>query len=216
MANGPFSAIVAVLLGRFGVAISAMSKQHFYVIGGEYADTSFTEPCPGTELEKRGPFPEREAKAIWRELTGKTVDNAMVRYFLKAAEDENEKIYWVVGGEYADSSFTKLAAGKQLEVFGPFEKWEGLGFWRALTSRSVDDAMVRYDIRKNYNPNGDSSDALKMPTGPITKSIEIKLSEGKLASLSLTRPGQLTAEESQQLVNELEQALTKLKAQLQA
>jgi hypothetical protein len=190
-----------------------MSKQQFYVIGGEYADTSFTEPCPGTELEKRGPFPEREAKAIWRELTGKTVDNAMVRYFLKAAEDQNEKIYWVVGGEYADSSFTKLAAGKELEVFGPFEKWEGLGFWRALTSRSVDDAMVRYDIRKNYNPNGDGAD-FKVPTGPVTKSIEIKLGDGRGASLSLTRPGQLSADESKVLVVELEQALNQLKAQL--
>jgi hypothetical protein len=191
-----------------------MSKQQFFVVGGEYADTSFTEPAPGTELERRGPFSEREAKAIWRELTGKTVDNALVRYFLKAAEDQNEKIYWVVGGEYADSTFTKLAAGKQLEVFGPFEKWEGLGFWRALTSRSVDDAMVRYDIRKNYNPNSDG-ELPKVPTGPITKTIDIKLSEGKGATLSLTRPGTLTAEESKKLVGELEQALNKLKLQIQ-
>ncbi|MBL8644536.1 MAG: DUF4170 domain-containing protein [Rhodospirillaceae bacterium] len=193
-----------------------MSKQQFYVVGGEYADTSFTEPAPGTELERRGPYPEREAKAIWRELTGKTVDNAMVRYFLKPAEEQNEKIYWVVGGEYADSSFTRLAPGKQLEVFGPFEKWEGLGFWRALTSRSVDDAMVRYDIRKNYNPNGDSPDAPKIPTGPVTKTVDIKLAEGKGASLSLTRPGVLNADESKKLIAELEAALMKLKAQLQA
>lgn len=190
-----------------------MSKQQFYVIGGEYADTSFTEPAPGTELEKRGPFPEREAKTVWRDLTGKTVDNAMVRYFLKAAEDQNEKVYWVVGGEYADSSFTKLAAGKQLEVFGPFEKWEGLGFWRALTSRSVDDAMVRYDIRKNFNQDGGPEGA-KIPAGPVTKTIDIKLSEGRGASLSLTRPGVLTPDESKKLIAELEQALNALKAQL--
>ncbi len=123
----------------------------FYVVGGEYADTSFTTPAPGTELETFGPFAsERDAKIHWREVTGKTVDNAMVRYFLKSAEQANSKIYWVVGGEYADSQFTRLAAGKELEVFGPFEKWEAMGFWRGITSKTVDDAMVRYDIRENY------------------------------------------------------------------
>lgn len=128
-----------------------MAEQQYYVIGGEYADTNFTVPAPGTELETHGPFSEREAKLKWRELTGKTVDNAMVRYFIKASEQSNSKIYWVVGGEYADTSFTKLAPGKELEVYGPFEKWEALGFWRGLTSKSVDDALVRYDIRENYD-----------------------------------------------------------------
>jgi Domain of unknown function (DUF4170) len=190
-----------------------MSNQQFFVIGGEYADTSFTEPATGTELEKRGPYSEREAKAIWRELTGKTVDNALVRYFLKAVEDKNEKIYWVVGGEYADSSFTKLAPGKQLEVFGPFEKWEGLGFWRALTSRSVDDAMVRYDIRKNYDPDN-SGQPVGKTSGPVTRTIEIKLSGGRAASVQLTRPEPLGATDAVVLVRELEAALGKLKSTL--
>jgi len=133
-----------------------MAEQEYYVVGGEYADTNFTVPAPGAGLETHGPFSEREAKVCWRELTGKTVDNAMVRYFLKAAEQANSKIYWVVGGEYEDSSFTKLATGKELEVFGPFEKWEALGFWRGLTSKSVDDALVRYDIRENYDQDSGS------------------------------------------------------------
>lgn len=128
-----------------------MDDQQYYVVGGEYADTNFTVLAPGTKLEKHGPYREREAKIRWRELTGKTVDNAMVRYFLKASEQTNKKIYWVVGGEYADSTFTSLVRGKQLEVFGPFEKWEALGFWRGLTSKSVDDALVRYDIRENHD-----------------------------------------------------------------
>lgn len=192
-----------------------MSNPQFYVVGGEYADTSFTEPAPGTELERRGPYSERDAKAIWRELTGKTVDNAMVRYFLKPAQDVNEKIYWVVGGEYADSSFTRLAAGKQLEVFGPFEKWEGLGFWRALTSRSVDDAMVRYDIRKNFNPEVGGAPASKVSSGPVTNIVEIKLGEGRTASISLVRPGNLTPPEGAKLISEIERAVTQLKAQLQ-
>ena len=127
-----------------------MAEQRYYVIGGEYADTSFTTPATGTALETHGPFGEREAKQFWQSVTGKTVDNAMVRYFLKPEDQIVGKIYWVVGGEYADSEFTRLAPGRELEVFGPFEKWEALGFWRGLTSKSVDDALIRYDIRKNY------------------------------------------------------------------
>lgn len=190
-----------------------MSNQQFFVVGGEYADTSFTEPAPGTKLESRGPYSEREAKAIWRELTGKTVDNAMVRYFLKPAQDVNQKIHWVVGGEYADSSFTKLAAGKQLEVFGPFEKWEALGFWRALTSRSVDDAMVRYDIRKNYDAQA-SGATPRMPAAPATSVAEIKFGDGRTAALSLTRPGNLTGDEVAALRSELERAIETLRQQL--
>jgi hypothetical protein len=129
-----------------------MAEQRYYVVGGEYADTGFNEPARGTQLETYGPFKtEREAKVRWRELTGKTVDNAMVRYFLKSADVSDTKIHWVVGGEYADFSFTHIAPGKELQVFGPFGRSEAVGFWRGLTSKSVDDALVRYDIRENYD-----------------------------------------------------------------
>ena len=130
-----------------------MATQNYYVVGGEYADTSFSVPAAGTELEVRGPFNERDAKVCWRELTGFTVDNAMVRYFLKSEDEITGKNFWVIGGEYADSKFTRMHAGRELEVYGPFDKWEeALGFWRGLTSKSVDDALVRYDIRENYQP----------------------------------------------------------------
>lgn len=156
-----------------------MAGQRFLVIGGEYADTSFTDPAPGTSLETHGPYDETEARNIWRSLTGKTVDNAMVRYFLKGADEVNGKIYWVVGGEYADSAFSQLAKGATLEVYGPFEKWEALGFWRGVTGKTVDNAMVRYDIRKNYDPKRDGAGAAPLPTtknaagGAVTKWIEI-------------------------------------------
>ena len=127
-----------------------MADQNFYVVGGEYADTSFEQIVDGGEPEVHGPFPERQAKEFWRSITGKTIDNAMVRYVLKAEDEINGKVYWVVGGEYADTKFKKLAAGYDLEVFGPYEKWEALGFWRGITSKSVDNALVRYDIRKNF------------------------------------------------------------------
>ena len=155
-----------------------MAEQQYYVVGGEYADTNFTVPASGAEIETHGPFSEREAKICWRDLTGKTVDNAMVRYFLKAAEQTNSKKYWVVGGEYEDTSFTRLAAGKELEVFGPFEKWEALGFWRGLTSKSVDDALVRYDIRENYDQEGGSSD------GKLLGASEKTVSSVKSVSIS--------------------------------
>jgi len=139
-----------------------MATQNYYVVGGEYADTSFTAPAPGTQLEVRGPFNERDAKVCWRELTGFTVDNAMVRYFLKSEDEISGKNYWVIGGEYADSKFTRMREGAELEVYGPFDKWEAaLGFWRGLTSKSVDDALVRYDIRENYQP-GDGIPSLRI------------------------------------------------------
>jgi hypothetical protein len=128
-----------------------MADQQFYVVGGEYADTSFEQLLGDGEPEIHGPFSEREAKEFWRSITAKTVDNAMVRYVLKAEEEINGKIYWVVGGEYADTTFTAPAGGKEVEVYGPYEKWEALGFWRGITAKSVDDAMVRYDIHKNWD-----------------------------------------------------------------
>ncbi len=161
--------------------------QRYYVIGGEYADSSFTSPAAGAQLETHGPFAsERDAKVCWRDLTGKTVDNAMVRYFLKEADETAGKNYWVVGGEYADSSFTKLAAGKQLEVYGPYERAEAMGFWRAMAARSVDDAMMRYDIRKDYEA-GESGGKLRSAARTIeptsTKSIAIATTPEALLDL---------------------------------
>lgn len=154
-----------------------MSEQKFYVIGGEYADTSFRAPYPGTTLETYGPFAsEREAKVRWRELTGRSIDNAMVRYFISSDEvgGAPRKNFWVVGGEYADSSFTRLASGAELEVYGPFEQTEALGFWRALAAKTMDDALMRYDIRENYEA-GDSGaklGAVRLARA-VTKSVEI-------------------------------------------
>lgn len=59
----------------------------YYVVGGEYADTSFTVIAPGHTEERFGPFEEQEAHICWRALTGKSVDNAMVRYFIRSTED---------------------------------------------------------------------------------------------------------------------------------
>lgn len=89
-----------------------MAAARFFVVGGEYADTSFTEPAAGTTLERHGPFEETEARNLWRSLTGKTVDNAMVRYDIRKNYDPK-----VHGAGAAPLPAAKNAAG------GAVTKW---------------------------------------------------------------------------------------------
>jgi hypothetical protein len=119
----------------------------YYVVGGEYADTTFSVIAPGHKEERFGPFGEREARECWRALTGKSVDNAMVRYFLRSESEESAGEGWyVVGGEYSDTDFKTIAAGKSLETYGPFDRQAALVKWREVTGKTVDNAMVRYDL----------------------------------------------------------------------
>jgi hypothetical protein len=121
-------------------------SQQFYVVGGEYADTNFSTPAAGSKLESHGPFySEAEAQAFWRDITGKSVDNAMVRYFIKSVIQE-ENNYFVIGGEYADTTFTKIMDGKKLEKYGPFSEDDARLFWRGITSQTVDSCTHRYSI----------------------------------------------------------------------
>lgn len=122
-----------------------MAKK-FYVVGGEYADTDFTQIAPGQKEERFGPFDEQEAHVCWRALTGKSVDNAMCRYFIRSEDDNCDNEWFVVGGEYANTSFDTIAPGKQLESYGPLSRQDALNKWRALTGKTVDNAMVRYDL----------------------------------------------------------------------
>ena len=122
-----------------------MSKK-YYVIGGEYADTSCHHIAPGHTEERLGPFPEKEALDVWRGLTGKSVDNALVRYFVRQADDGDHDQWLVVGGEYADTTFQVIAPGKTQEVHGPFSRQEALNKWRELTGKTVDSALTRYDM----------------------------------------------------------------------
>jgi hypothetical protein len=118
----------------------------FYVVGGEYADASFSQIAAGHTEERHGPFSEQEARDIWRALTGKTVDNALVRYRIKPESEVVGESWFVVGGEYADAGFCDLAAGSKLESYGPYPRPEALAVWRALTGKTVDNAMIRYNI----------------------------------------------------------------------
>lgn len=120
------------------------AERCFYVVGGEYADTSFSTLAAGQTIESHGPMSEREAHDLWRDLTGRTVDNAMVRYMVE--ERQATAPAYVIGGEYADTKFVRLAPGRALEVLGPFTPAEALVQWRAKTASTVDSCLHRYDV----------------------------------------------------------------------
>ena len=55
--------------------------------------------------------------------------------------------YWVIGGEYSDTSFKKLAQGAAEEKHGPFKTYrEAYQAWQARARATIDDACVRYRI----------------------------------------------------------------------
>ena len=57
--------------------------------------------------------------------------------------------YWVIGGEYADTAFRKLAAGKAEERIGPFDSYEAAkAAWQGRAWATVDSANTRYRIVK--------------------------------------------------------------------
>lgn len=54
--------------------------------------------------------------------------------------------YWVIGGEYKDTSFEAVAAGRE-ECFGPFDSFEqAKKEWARLAWSTVDNATTRYRI----------------------------------------------------------------------
>ena len=55
--------------------------------------------------------------------------------------------YWVIGGEYADLSFERLAPGAREERHGPFATYaEAYAVWQARARATIDDALVRFRI----------------------------------------------------------------------
>ena len=58
--------------------------------------------------------------------------------------------YWVVGGEYEDTSFTHIAGGGAEERFGPYGTVEqAKSVWRAKSIASVDNCNVRFHIERD-------------------------------------------------------------------
>jgi hypothetical protein len=55
--------------------------------------------------------------------------------------------FWVVGGEYADARFERLAPGAREERHGPFASYdEAHAVWQARARATIDDALIRFRI----------------------------------------------------------------------
>jgi hypothetical protein len=61
--------------------------------------------------------------------------------------------YWVVGGEYADTKFKKIAGGGKETRLGPFDGYAAAkDAWQAKAWATVDSANTRYRIVKEAKP----------------------------------------------------------------
>jgi len=55
--------------------------------------------------------------------------------------------YWVIGGEFTDTSFKKLAPGAMEERHGPYKTYrEAYQAWQSRARATIDDACVRFRI----------------------------------------------------------------------
>jgi hypothetical protein len=61
----------------------------YWVVGGDYTDTSFRELSPGAREERLGPFGDyAEAHKVWSARSRASIDFATVRYRIIAEEDQ--------------------------------------------------------------------------------------------------------------------------------
>lgn len=120
-----------------------MSEQYF-VVGGLYNDTTFTELAEGEKLARLGPFDDYDqAVAVWRAKAMETVDEAYAKFSI---EKTSHTEYWVIGGEYTDTDFKTIKSGEE-ERHGPFETQdEASNKWKALSMANIDNAYVRFRI----------------------------------------------------------------------
>jgi hypothetical protein len=69
--------------------------------------------------------------------------------------------YWVVGGEFTDTSFKKMVPGAAEERLGPFRTYrEAYQAWQARARATIDDACVRYRIVGEQGKNARGKPAL--------------------------------------------------------
>lgn len=117
----------------------------YWVVGGEYADTDFIMIAGGGEPARYGPYEDYEqARREWARLAREHIDDTQVRYTI---DNEDARAYWVVGGEYTDTHFSKLANGEVEERYGPFQSYkEAQALWRQMSRKQIENAHVRYRI----------------------------------------------------------------------
>ncbi len=123
--------------------------KRYWVVGGEYTDTSFHEIAEGGSELRFGPFSDAEAaEAEWARRSWPSVDSCNIRY--RIVEEAGEPFplqYWVVGGEYADTSFHAIAGGGAETWIGPFAKPEdAAAVWSKQSWAAVDNCNVRFRI----------------------------------------------------------------------
>ena len=119
--------------------------ESYWVVGGEYTDTNFTRIAGNGEEQRIGPFASYdEARRQWAARSMASVDNALVRFRI---DRRGATQYWVVGGEYTDTSFRRMVEGAAEKRVGPFESYdEARKQWAGLSMAQVDNALVRYRI----------------------------------------------------------------------
>lgn len=122
----------------------------FYVVGGVYADTSFTATKDGKPETRLGPFATHDdAKAEWARRAWGSVDDALARWRIEQGEPGADAAYWVVGGVYTSTDFTEIAGGGGETWEGPFADVESAKVaWQRLAWTTVDDALSRWRIER--------------------------------------------------------------------
>jgi len=123
--------------------------KRYWVVGGEYTDTTFREIAGGGAETRFGPFAsENEAEAEWARHSWPAVDNCNVRF--RIVEEAGEPVhlkYWVVGGEYTDTSFHEIVGGGGETWSGPFDRLKDAeAQWSRLSWAHVDNCNARYRI----------------------------------------------------------------------
>ena len=123
--------------------------KRYWVVGGEYSDTTFRAIIGGRSEQRFGPFATAaEAEAEWSRQSWGFVDNCNVRFRIveEAGEPKHLK-YWVVGGEYADTGFHDIAGGGAETWAGPFDSLKDAeAEWSRLSWAHVDNCNARYRI----------------------------------------------------------------------
>lgn len=77
--------------------------------------------------------------------------------------------YWVVGGEYTDTSFETLMPGQTLEQYGPFATYkEAHQVWSSRAWATVDDCHSRYRVLEGSETAPGPGPALVEGAGPLT------------------------------------------------
>lgn len=125
-----------------------MSSQWF-VVGGDYTDTSFSQVVGGTEEERLGPFSSYDqARTAWQQRAWATVDSCTKRYrIVERPGPSQPKRFWVVGGDYTDPGFHEPVPGTTEERLGPFTTYDQAHVaWQQRAWATVDSCTKRYRI----------------------------------------------------------------------